>query len=302
MSYRSFPPRSSSSSQTPLTGPPSGFLQTTRDGLRHVEHVMGLPWMFDVCDTAVGTRELQAVIDWLHWVDSTFSTYRRDSQVSRLNRGELELADLHPDVRDVLDRCEVLRQQTDGYFDITAPYRDGNAPPEGAGGPGAVEPSGLVKGWAIAGAAARLREAGAHNFSVNAGGDAYLSGHPESGDRWRIGIQHPRLSSDIALTLALRDVAIATSGAYARGAHISDPRGEQAGGLLSVTIVGPDIATADAYATAVFAMGSDRAEYFCAELEGYDAVLIRDDDTMLTTPGIDRLRTDPPSADARMTD
>jgi thiamine biosynthesis lipoprotein len=57
-----------------------------------------------------------------------------------------------------------------------------------------------------------------------------------------------------------------------------------------VTIVGPDVATADAYATAAFAMGAERAPRFCSTLEGYDAVLIREDDTVLTTSGIDQLR------------
>lgn len=252
---------------------------------------MGMPWMFDLCDPSVGLDALRSVLAWLDWVDATFSTYREDSQVSRLNRGELSAEELHVDVRAVLERCEQLRRETGGYFDITAPYRDGTAPRAGDGGPGSVEPSGLVKGWAIAGAARRLRDAGARNFSVNAGGDALLSGHPDGDDRWRVGIQHPRLVREIAMTLGLRDLAIATSGTYVRGAHISDPLGGGAPtGLLSVSIVGPDVATADAYATAVFAMGAARAERFCIGLDGYEAILIGADDTVVTTPGIESLR------------
>jgi thiamine biosynthesis lipoprotein len=252
---------------------------------------MGMPWMFDICDTSVQRAVLREVIDWLHWVDATFSTYRADSQVSRLNRGELAQQELHPDVREVLARCERLRRDTGGYFDISAPYRTGSAPAGGQGGPGSIEPSGLVKGWAIARAAQRLRNGGARNFSVNAGGDALLCGHPDGDDRWRVGIQHPRSAGAIALTLGLSDLAIATSGSYVRGDHIVDPlAGAAPAGLLSVTIVGPDVATADAYATAAFAMGSARARHFCAGLDGYEAVLIREDDTVLTTNGIDRLR------------
>jgi FAD:protein FMN transferase len=270
---------------------PSGFLPTSGAGLRHVEDVMGMPWMFDICDTTVGADALRSVIQWLHWVDATFSTYRADSQIARLNRRELTREQLHPDVREVLDRCEQLRRDTGGYFDIAAPYRARSAPDAGHGGPGSVDPSGLVKGWAIARAAEQLRDAGALNFSVNAGGDALLSGHPDGDDRWRVGIQHPRSPTEIAITLGLRDQAIATSGTYVRGAHIHDPlTGSAPSGLLSVTIVGPDIATADAYATAAFAMGATRAGHFCAGLDGYDAVLIRDDDTVITTTGIDDLR------------
>jgi thiamine biosynthesis lipoprotein len=256
-----------------------------------VEDVMGMPWMFDICDTTVGLDALRSVIQWLHWVDATFSTYRADSQIARLNRRELTREQLHPNVCEVLDRCEQLRRDTGGYFDIAAPYRARSAPDAGHGGPDSVDPSGLVKGWAIARAAEQLRDAGALNFSVNAGGDALLSGHPDGDDRWRVGIQHPRSLTEIAITLGLCDQAIATSGTYVRGAHIQDPFTASApSGLLSVTIVGPDIATADAYATAAFAMGATRAGHFCAGLDGYDAVLIRDDDTVITTTGIDDLR------------
>ena len=123
------------------------------------------------------------------------------------------------------------------------------------------------------------------------GGDALLSGHPDGDDRWRVGIQHPRSVREIALTLGLRDVAIATSGTYMRGAHIHDPVGERTpSGLLSVTIVGPDVATAEAYATAAFAMGARRAAQFTVGRDRCDAVLICEDDTVITTPGIDRLR------------
>ncbi len=252
-----------------------------------------MPWMFDICDASVGVETLRSVIEWLHWVDATFSTYRENSQISRLNRGELTREQLHADVREVLDRCEQLRRDTGGYFDIAAPYRTRTPPAAGYGRPGSLEPSGLVKGWAIARAARQLRDAGASNFSVNAGGDALLCGHPDGDERWRVGIQHPRSAREIALTLGLRDLAIATSGTYVRGAHIIDPLADGApSGLLSVTIVGPDVAAADAYATAAFAMGAIGAAQFCAGLDGYDAVLIRDDDTVVTTSGIDQLRCD----------
>ncbi len=291
LSYR--PRASSSSSHTAISTAPSGFVPATRDGLRHVEHVMGMPVMFEICDPQISEDVLAGVVSWLHWVDATFSTHRADSQISRLNRGELAAAQADPAVSEVLARCAELKRETAGFFDIEAPYRNGVAPAAGAGGPGSVEPSGYVKGWAIAGAAQRLHDAGARNFSVNAGGDAQLSGHPDSGERWRVGIQHPRLAGEIAMTLCLRDQAIATSGSYARGEHITDPTsGSRPAGLLSVTIVGPQIVTADAYATAAFAMGATRAAAFCAGLDGYEAVLIRDDDTVLTTPGIDALRGD----------
>jgi thiamine biosynthesis lipoprotein len=289
-----FPRSGSRSSRTPISPAPSGFVATTSSGLRHVEHVMGVPVMFDICDPVAGTPALKAAVEWLHWVDATFSTYRRESEISRLNHGELVVADLHPAVAAVLDRCAELKRETDGFFDIEAPYRWGSgagAPEAGRGGPGSVEPSGLVKGWAVAGVVRILRERGLSNFLVNASGDIYAAGHPDGDHAWRVGIQHPRLPAEVALTLALRDAAVATSGTQARGEHIADPFDAGApSGLLAVTVTGQDIATADAYATAAFAMGAERASSWCARLNGYEAALFRDDDTVLTTPGLAELR------------
>ena len=90
--------------------------------------------------------------------------------------------------------------------------------------------------------------------------------------------------------LAVEDLAVATSGEYERGAHILDPHtGRPPSGLLSVTVVGPDLATADAYATAAFAMGADGPEW-TATLDGYDALCITSDGRVLTTPGVARHR------------
>jgi thiamine biosynthesis lipoprotein len=287
-----FPGNGPHSSQTPISRAPRGFRPTTRDGLRHLEHVMGVPVMFDICEPLAGMTALKAAVEWLHWVDATFSTYRRESEISRLNHGELAAVDVHADVAAVLDRCVQLKRETDGFFDIEAPYRWGSgAPAAGWGGPGSVEPSGLVKGWAVAGVARILREHGVSNFLVNASGDIYAAGHPDGDSAWRVGIQHPHRAGEVALTLALRDAAVATSGTQARGEHIADPF--DAGGpsgLLAATITGPDIATADAYATAVFAMGAERAVAWCKHLSGYQAALFCDDDTVLSTPGLAELR------------
>ena len=231
-----------------------------------VEHVMGMPVRVDVRDPA--PVALDAVFAWLRFVDATFSTYRPESEISRLGRGELALAAAHPLVREVLDRCETLRTATDGAFDVRAPL------------PGRLDPSGLVKGWALERAAALLEAAGARRFLIDAGGDIVLRGGP-----WRVGIRHPHRRDHLAAVLTLRDCAVATSGAYERGPHIVEPRtGEPATGALSVTIVGPDLGTADAYATAAFAMG-ERGPAWTATLRGHDAMTILPGDRVLSTAG-----------------
>jgi thiamine biosynthesis lipoprotein len=147
---------------------------------------------------------------------------------------------------------------------------------------GRLDPSGFVKGWAVAGAAERIDAAG---FSINAGGDVIVRGRPEDGRRWRIGIRHPVELDKIAAVVEVEDLAVATSGEYERGAHIVDPHtGRPPRGLLSVTVVGPDLATADAYATAAFAMGAAGPEW-TATLDGYDALCITSGHEVLTTPG-----------------
>jgi thiamine biosynthesis lipoprotein len=196
----------------------------------HVEHAMGMPIVVEVRD-ADGTAAVERVFDWLHFVDETFSTYKEGSEISRLARGELALEDATADVRDVLARCEELRGETGGYFDAHAR--------------GSLDPSGLVKGWSVDRAAAMLEESDLRDYAVNAGSDIRMRG------TWRVGIQHPLVHDRIAGVVEARDLAIATSGAYARGDHVLDPHtAEPPRGILSATVVGPDLTTADAYATA----------------------------------------------------
>lgn len=240
------------------------------EGMTRVEHVMGMPIVVDLRDEDADEETLDYVFGWFRWVDATFSTYKEDSEISRLARGELEVGDASPELRWVLNRCEELRRETHGYFDARAA--------------GALDPSGLVKGWSVDRAAALLRDAGMRNFAVNAGGDMCLSGRAIPQLTWRVGIQHPGERMQVAAVVEANDLAIATSGAYARGAHITDPHmGRAPDGVLSVTVVGRDLATADAYATAAYAMGPVLGPEWTARLRGYEAMTILADETVLTT-------------------
>jgi len=218
---------------------------------------MGMPVRVEVRDA--GGADLEPVFAWLRRVDALFSPYRPGSEVARLARGERFAP--HPLVREVLQRCEALRVQTRGWFDAYATGR--------------LDPCGYVKGWAVDGAAALLE---ADAFCIDAGGDVLVRGGP-----WRIGIRHPRRRDRLAAALAVSDAAVATSGLYERGAHIVDPRtGTTPRGVLSVTVVGPRLATADAYATAAFAMGADGPAW-TAGLRDHRALTILADGRVLTT-------------------
>ncbi len=234
---------------------------------------MGMPIVVDVRDPDVDDAVLDRMFDWLRYVDATFSTYKDDSEVSRINRGELKIEDASPDVRDVLERCEELRHETRGYFDAR-PVSEA-----------VLDPSGLVKGWSVDRAATILDEGGLRNYALNAGGDVILRGRAIPDDVWRVGIQHPRELDKVAKVVITNDLAVATSGAYARGDHVIDPHTRRAPeGVLSVTITGPVLATADAYATAAFAMGLEGPKW-TARLSGYEAMTILADETVLSTPG-----------------
>jgi thiamine biosynthesis lipoprotein len=239
---------------------------------RRVEHVMGMPILVDVRDDNVDETVIDDVFTWLRWVDQMFSTYIEDSEINRIDRGELRLEDAHSVVRDVLERCNELRLETRGYFDVRAGGR--------------LDPSGLVKGWSVDRAADILRAAGLRNFAVNAGGDIRLSGRAVPSPHWTVGIQHPRDRARIAAIVRATDLAVATSGAYARGDHVLNPYTRRPpSGVLSVTVVGPQLATADAFATAAFAMGGEAGAHWSARLRGYEAMTILADDTVLSTGG-----------------
>ncbi|MGO9783418.1 MAG: FAD:protein FMN transferase [Streptosporangiaceae bacterium] len=247
--------------------------------LRHAEHVMGTVFSFDVPASAAPV--LPEVLSWLHWVDATFSTYSGGSDVSRFGRGELTLAECAPELAEVVAACAVFEERSNGYFTAW---------------PGArFDPSGLVKGWSIERASNLLSAAaeagpggmgpGGMGHSVNGAGDVQCIGEPERGRPWRVGVAHPLHPPALAVIVAGRDFAVATSGTAERGAHIVNPRtGRPATELASVTVVGPRIGTADAYATAAFAMGGAAREW-AEGLDGYEVFAVAPDGASWQTSG-----------------
>ena len=251
----------------------------TRVRVRHAEHVMGTVVSFDV-PAAFAGKPLAAAVRWLHWVDARFSPFRADSDVSRLGRGEVSLAGCAPEVGSVLAACESLAAASDGYFSATYAGR--------------LDPSGYVKGWAVERAAALLTEAGSAGHCVNGGGDVQCAGGRGADlvEPWRVGIADPLRPGSLSRVVVGggpgTSFAVATSGVAERGTHIVDPHtGRPATGLLSVTVVGPHLALADAYATAAAAMGAPAAREWLEALDGYCGFAIEADGASWETGGFD---------------
>jgi thiamine biosynthesis lipoprotein len=212
-----------------------------------VRQLMGLPISVDLRD---GTREdAEQVFRWLHEVDLRFSPFREDSEVTRYGLGQLSAEEISGDLRHVLRLCDTYEERSGGAFKARLPGRK-------------LDPNAIVKGWAVQRAASMLRDAGLRRFCINAGGDVVTAGEPSDGQPWRVGIRHPDNGGQISAVLGIRDGAVATSAAYERGHHIMDGRtGLPALGLLSMTVYASDLTTADATATAAFAMGAEGPEW-----------------------------------------
>jgi thiamine biosynthesis lipoprotein len=226
-----------------------------------IRPLMGTVFRLTVPD---GTPDavIAEAFDWWRSVEEQFSTFRDDSEISRIGRGELAVDDASIDVRHVLARCMELEEATGGRFSIR---------PGRQGGPG-LDPAGLVKGWSVDEAALLLQRSGLTDFSIDAGGDVLCVGRPLDGSpRWRIGVRHPDRPQDaIGAVVEIERGAVATSGAYFRGDHIW---GSGEGTLASVTVVGPQLGTADALATAAFADQAASLEWM-ASFPGYGLVVM----------------------------
>ena len=221
---------------------------------------MGMPITVDVGESSTAAELVEKVFAHFVAVDEIFSTYKEESEISRINRGLVTLEEYSADMREIFRLAEQTKHETFGYFDILTPQ-------------GIYDPSGIVKGWAILRAAKILEEGGCENFYVDAGGDIQTGGVNNEGKPWRVGIKNPFNVSEIIKVLALSGEGVATSGTYLRGAHIYNPHEKKPAenGIVSLTVVAENVYEADRFATAAFAMGEKGIHFIegLAGCEGY---------------------------------
>jgi FAD:protein FMN transferase len=242
--------------------------------MKQLQLLMGMPITVEVVDSSVTEADIERVFAYFRAVDDSFSTYKEHSEISKVNRGELCEEEYSDEMKTILALSEQTRQETRGYFDIQHN--------------GMVDPSGIVKGWAILQAAHMLKEAGFSNFYIDAGGDIQVAGNKD-GEPWRIGIRNPFERKEIVKVLSVTDKGIATSGTAIRGQHIYDPYHPDTPlqDIVSLTMIGPNVYEADRFATAAFAMGK-RGIYFIEQLPGFEGYMIDATARATFTSGFER--------------
>jgi thiamine biosynthesis lipoprotein len=245
-------------------------------GLVRTEPVMGTVASFQVFPGDLPEAEVARAVDaacaLLHRLDDMFSTWQPDSPINQLRAGRLDPADTPPEVPVVLELCREAKELSAGWFDPWAL-------------PGGVDPTGLVKGWAVEQAVGLLAKRGVPAALLGAGGDIATLGRPPDAATWRIGIRHPWRRDALACVIGITG-AIATSGRYERGDHLTNPHdGSVPRTVASATVIGDRLGIADALATAV-AVGGDEALAAVRSVPGYEVYLIRSDGTESATDGV----------------
>jgi len=212
------------------------------------------------------------VEDILLRIGERFSLDNRESELSQIHNGAA-LANVSDEMQRVLDGCRLVEAMTDGAF----------RPRNAAGDP---DPTGFVTGWAIKRAGAALTDTGATDWCLNVGGDILTSGL-NNHRPWHVAIQNPQKPDAVVAVLEVSDLAVATSGHYAREIdgqatpHIWDSEGQLDARMGSMTVVGPAVDIADALATGCWAMGNAAFEVL-ERIPEYHLMKVEEDSIMVS--------------------
>jgi thiamine biosynthesis lipoprotein len=244
--------------------------------MKETKIIMGMPIIVEIVDSNVSKQSFALVFDYFKSVDERFSTYKDNSEITKINQGKLKQEEYSKDMQEIFYLAEKTKQETNNFFDIKKPDSS-------------LDPSGIVKGWAIYKAALILKKEGYKNFCIEAGGDIEISGTNAENKPWAIGIRNPFKNEEIVKILEIKDKGIATSGSYIRGNHIYNPKNvkEKLEDIASLTIIGPNIYEADRFATACFAMGKDGI-FFIENLKGFEGYSIDKNGIATMTNGFEK--------------
>lgn len=236
---------------------------------------MGMPISIEIVGGTQGS--LEAIFDHFTAVDERFSTYKPESEISLINRGKISGDEYSGEMQEIFGLAARTCADTAGYFNIIRPD-------------GSIDPSGIVKGWAIRNAATLAERMGYHDYLIDAGGDIQSHGTDSEGRSWSIGIRNPFNRHEVIKVLYPLGRGVATSGTAIRGQHIYNPHdpGVTQDEIVSITIVAPDIYEADRFATAAFAMGKNGL-MFIERMPGFEAYSVDRQGIATMTSGFARL-------------
>ncbi len=241
--------------------------------MRKQRTIMGMPVTIDIADKRAREEDINEVFSYFHHIDDKFSPYKESSEVSQINRGEVKHKS--GEMEEIFMLSEQTKNETMGYFDI---YFSGK-----------LDPSGIVKGYAISNGAKILKKKGLKNFYVEIAGDIQVEGFNHEGKKWSVGIQNPFNLKEVIKILYLTNMGIATSGNYRRGQHILDPKLKKgADDIASISVVAKDVFDADRFATAAFAMG-EAGINFLEKQKGLEGYLVTKTKRAILTSGFEKL-------------
>lgn len=199
-------------------------------------------------DQASARKAISSVLQEMRRIDREMSPYKKDSQLSRLNRlASKKPVRVSPELFSLIWKSKKISQLTNGAFDITYAsigrlydYRKRIAPDEKtirknlpninyrhvlmypktrsiqyARKGVYIDLGGIAKGHAVDQSIRILKKQGIRNAIVTAGGDSRIIGD-KKGKPWMIGIRNPRKARSVSAILPLVDTAVSTSGDYER--------------------------------------------------------------------------------------
>lgn len=236
------------------------WVQRVEDGIMGTRIVVEL-W---ADDRAQGDAAIEAVLAEMRRIDQAMSTYKPDSEVSRVNAQAAQHAiKVTPELFELLTTAREYSRITQGAFDITYAsvgylydFRQHVHPDDkqiAKALPGInyrhvlldaaartvrfsqagvrIDLGGIGKGHAVDRGIAILQARGCKHALVTAGGDSRIIGD-RFGKPWVVGIRHPDRKDEVIARIPLEDAALSTSGDYeryfdeggVRYHHIIDPK------------------------------------------------------------------------------
>lgn len=234
--------------------------------MKFSEKIMGMDAAFELLDN-VHAEEIDEVLNYFYSIDRLFSPYRKDSEISKINRGAISVGEATHEVRMLLKLCEEIKLQTKGYFDV---YIEKH-----------YNLNGVVKGYAISKVCQLLLKKGYSNFYIEIGGDLQING-TKNGNKFRVGIENPIKKTVHVVRVSNR--GLATTGLSTHGLPIYNPLKKKISApFKSITVIAQDALNADWLSTSLMAMGEKGLEFL--DQKDAEALFVRHDGSEIMTSG-----------------